>query len=276
MPDTDYTRIEKIIHYLDTNFRAQPALKDIADYAGLSEYHLQRLFKRWAGISPKRFIQYLTAQYAKERLQQAQSVLDVAYEAGLTGGGRLHDLMVNVHAMTPGEIKAQGAGLTIRYGFQATPFGECLLAVTERGICALSFVASGGRDGALLRLHDQWALARCVEDGGKTRLIVEQIFSGGSDKRFNLLLKGTNFQVKVWEALVKIPPGALVSYGDVARLAGIPDAARAVGSAVGQNPVAYLIPCHRVIRKTGAFSEYRWGIARKKAMIAWDAARCDG
>jgi AraC family transcriptional regulator of adaptative response/methylated-DNA-[protein]-cysteine methyltransferase len=265
---SDYERVEQIILYLEDHFRDQPDLATVAAQAGLSEYHLQRLFRRWAGISPKRFLQYLTAEYARERLQHTGSVLDAAYDAGLSGAGRLHDLTVNVYAMTPGEIKQRGAGLTICYGFHDSPFGECLIGITERGVCGLRF---GERGAALETLRADWPAARFVLDQTTTQPVMTQIF--GAEGQLSLLLKGTNFQIRVWEALLRIPPGALVTYGDIAAYLGQPSASRAVGSAVGSNPIAYLIPCHRVIRRTGVIGEYRWHPARKKAMIGWEAAQ---
>jgi AraC family transcriptional regulator of adaptative response/methylated-DNA-[protein]-cysteine methyltransferase len=276
MVTDDYTRIEKAILFLETNFREQPGLKDIAASVGLSEYHFQRLFRRWAGISPKRFLQYLTAEYAKDLLRESRNVLEVAYEVGLSGGGRLHDLCVNIHGVTPGELRDQGTGLAIRYGFHPSPFGEGLLAVTKRGICGLMFLSSGGRQEAIARLKSQWQGAVLREDPSATQPFVDRIFAPsryGADPALTLFVKGTNFQVKVWEALLRIPMGSVVSYQDVAVSIAAPGAARAVGSAVAQNPVAFLIPCHRVIRKTGAFGDYQWGSARKKAILGWEAAQ---
>lgn len=267
---SDYERIEQVILYLERHFRDQPELKDIAAQIGLSEYHFQRLFRRWAGISPKRFLQYLTAQYARDRLEQSDSVLDAAYEAGLSGPGRLHDLTVNIYAMTPGEIKQRGAGLSIAYGFHNSPFGECLIGITGRGVCSLGFVPPGGHDAALAALHADWPGASFQADAALTQPVVEDIF--GPRRSISLFVKGTNFQVRVWEALLKIPPGALVTYGDVAAHIGQPSASRAVGAAVGSNLVAYLIPCHRVVHKTGVLGHYRWSAARKQAMIGWEAA----
>jgi AraC family transcriptional regulator of adaptative response/methylated-DNA-[protein]-cysteine methyltransferase len=265
---SDYDRVEQIILYLEDHFRDQPDLATAAAQVGLSEYHLQRLFRRWAGISPKRFLQYLTAEYARAQLQQTGSVLDAAYEAGLSGPGRLHDLTVNIYAMTPGEVKQHGAGLTVSYGFHDSPFGECLIGITERGVCGLRF---GDRGTALDSLRADWPAADFTPDQSATLPVMKQIF--GADGHLSLLLKGTNFQIRVWEALLRIPPGALVTYGDIAAYLGQPSASRAVGSAVGQNPIAYLIPCHRVIRRTGVIGEYRWQPARKKAMIGWEAAQ---
>jgi AraC family transcriptional regulator of adaptative response/methylated-DNA-[protein]-cysteine methyltransferase len=269
---SDYERIEQIILYLEDHFRDQPDLATVAAQVGLSEYHMQRVFRRWAGISPKRFLQYLTAEYARTRLQDA-SVLDAAYDAGLSGPGRLHDLTVNVYAMTPGEVKQHGAGLTISYGFHDSPFGECLIGITARGICGLRFVTED-QASALETLRADWPAAEFIHDPRLTQPVVARIF-GTADglPSISLLLKGTNFQVRVWEALLRIPPGALVSYGDIAARIGQPTASRAVGIAVGQNPIAYLIPCHRVIRRSGVIGDYRWQPARKKAMIGWEAAR---
>ncbi len=269
---SDYERVEQIIVYLEDHFREQPDLTTVAAQAGLSEYHMQRLFRRWAGISPKRFLQYLTAGYARERLQQTGSVLDAAYEAGLSGPGRLHDLTVNIYAMTPGEVKTQGDGLTISTGFHDTPFGEALIGITERGVCALNFVTDG-HPAALDALRAEWPAAEFRADQAATQRVIEQIFGEDGQPSISLLLKGTNFQVRVWEALLRIPAGGLVTYGDIAAQIGQPSASRAVGTAVGQNPIAYLIPCHRVINRTGAFGSYRWQPARKKAIIGWEAAQ---
>ncbi|MBZ0309723.1 MAG: methylated-DNA--[protein]-cysteine S-methyltransferase, partial [Anaerolineae bacterium] len=253
----------------DTHFLNQPSLEAVAAEVGLSEFHLQRLFKRWAGISPKRFLQFLTAEHAKHLLQNSHNVLDATYESGLSSPGRLHDLMVNIHAMTPGEIKSQGAGLTLYYGIYPTPFGDAVLAVTERGICGLDFITTC-EDVILNLIQAEWPLAELKASREKTQPVLEQIFS--MDTPLSLFLKGTNFQIKVWESLLKIPFGQFATYEDIATSIGQPTAARAVGSAVGSNPVAFLIPCHRVIRKTGAFGNYKWGLSRKKAIIGWEAA----
>jgi AraC family transcriptional regulator of adaptative response/methylated-DNA-[protein]-cysteine methyltransferase len=270
---SDYDRVEQVIRYLQQNFREQPELKDIAAHMGLSEYHFQRLFKQWAGISPKRFLQYLTAEYARERLQTCSSVLETAYDAGLSGPGRLHDLTVNVYGMTPGEIKGGGDGLTVSFGFHETPFGDCLIGVTERGICGLDFLSDGTREDALFAMRDAWPNARFRQDVYNTLPIIDRIFGENGQREISLLLKGTNFQIRVWEALLKIPQGALITYGNLARGIGQPAAARAVGNAVGCNPIAYLIPCHRVIRNSGVIGDYRWNTARKHAIIAWEAAQ---
>jgi AraC family transcriptional regulator, regulatory protein of adaptative response / methylated-DNA-[protein]-cysteine methyltransferase len=276
MSSDDYGRVERAIRYLETHFRERPGLVDIARATGLSEFHFQRLFSRWAGISPKRFLQFLTADYARGLLRESPSVLDAAYEAGLSGPGRLHDLIVTVHAATPGEMKAQGAGLTIRYGIHPSPFGDCFIAITGKGICTLSFLAGRGIGKAIGQLRNEWQKAKLIEDAKATGDTMKRIFDSSLQRNtipLHAFVKGTNFQIKVWEALVRIPPGFAVSYEDVAARIGDPKAVRAVGTAVGRNPVAFLIPCHRVIRKTGAFGNYRGGPARKMAILAWEGAK---
>jgi AraC family transcriptional regulator of adaptative response/methylated-DNA-[protein]-cysteine methyltransferase len=272
----DYFRIERAILFLEENYHRQPELREVAQSVHLSEFHFQRLFRRWAGISPKRFIQFLTLEHAKKLLGGSHSVLEATYDTGLSSPGRLHDLFVNMEAMTPGEFKAQGAGLHISYGFHPSPFGECLLAVTERGICGLGFVVAGGRAQTLRDFQSRWPEAQWEESPRLTQPYMGRIFGG--DKRngnrpITLVLQGTNFQIKVWEALLKIPMGSVIPYEDLAISVCSARAARAVGGAVGKNPIAFLIPCHRVIRKAGGIGGYHWGTARKKAMLAWEAAR---
>jgi AraC family transcriptional regulator of adaptative response/methylated-DNA-[protein]-cysteine methyltransferase len=280
----DYQRVAVAIRYVEENFQQQPTLDEIAASVHLSKHHFQRLFKQWAGISPTQFMQYLTLDYAKERLNDSHNVLETTLEAGLSSPGRLHDLFVNFEAVTPGEYKQRGAGLEISYGFQPTPFGTCLLAMTSRGICALRFVEPGRETAAstssaqsvLAELKEEWPQAVWVENNAEIAPIVERIFSRGlgDEKRpFHLYLKGTNFQVQVWQALLAIPAGVLVSYGDVAQYLGKPTATRAVASAIARNPVGYFIPCHRVISQSGKLHNYRWGSTRKKAMVGWEAAR---
>lgn len=270
----DYCRIERAILFLEKNFRQRPDLRTIARSADLSEYHFQRLFRRWAGISPKRFLQFLTLEYAKQLLKESGSLLDATYESGLSSPGRLHDLFVSIEAVTPGEFKTEGAGLKISYGLHPTPFGECLLAVTARGICGLGFVPPGGRDRSLADFKSRWKEAHFFENPALSRPYIDRIFKhAGANTPITLVLRGTNFQIKVWQALLKIPMGSLVSYEALAARIGEPKAARAVGRAVGQNPVAFIIPCHRVIRKIGMTGDYHWGAARKKAMLAWEAAQ---
>ena len=272
----DYDRIQKAIKFIEKNFSHQPDLKEIADHIGLSEFHFQRLFGRWVGISPKRFMQFLTKEYAKQLLEESRNLLDVTYEAGLSSPGRLHDLFVTCEAVTPGEYKQKGEGLTIKYGYHPSPFGECLLATTARGICGFFFLKYRDRKDPLTELRYFWKNADIVEDSQASGELVERIFSpsfADPSTPLHLILSGTNFQIKVWEALIKIPFGAVVSYEDVAVQVGIPGATRAVGSAVGKNPISFIIPCHRVIRKTADFGNYGGGTARKKAILGWEAAK---
>jgi len=272
---TDYERIERAIRYLEEHYRQQPDLKTLARGAGLSEFHFQRLFRRWAGISPKRFLQYLTAGHATRLLRASRTNLEAAYDTGLSGSGRLHDLLVQLHAVTPGEYKRSGAGLTIRYGFHPSPFGECLIGVTARGVCHLGFVSPASRRGALAELAAEWPHARLEEAPRATAPVARRLFARPHDNApaFAVHVRGTNFQIKVWEALLRIPPGAVVSYEEIARRIRAPRAVRAVAGAVAHNPVGWLIPCHRVIRKSGALGGYRWGETRKQALLAWEAAR---
>jgi AraC family transcriptional regulator of adaptative response/methylated-DNA-[protein]-cysteine methyltransferase len=272
----DYQRVEKAIAFLQSNYTRQPDLQEVAHSVHLSEYHFQRLFTRWAGISPKRFLQYLTLEHAKRALKESRSVLDATFDAGLSSPGRLHDLFVAIEAMTPGEFKQSGDGLTIHYGFHPTLFGECLLAVTGRGICGLSFVSEGKRTQVLKELREQWKGATLVEAPGATQPFIDRLFSSPAKKLrkpMQLLLKGTNFQIKVWQAIMKIPEGKVVSYEDLARAVGNPGASRAVGNAVGKNTVAYIIPCHRVIKRVGIIGNYHWGPERKKALLGWEWAK---
>ena len=272
----DYRRIGKAIEFLAENYQDQPSLDEVARSVNLSEFHFQRLFRRWAGISPKRLVQFLTLEHAKQALEESRSVLDATYDAGLSSPSRLHDLFVTTEAMTPGEFKAKGAGLEISYGFHPSPFGECLLAVTERGICGLGFVQERDRKQALEDFKQRWPAAKFQENPEKTRTYMDGIFDAkkrNGARTVKLLLMGTNFQIKVWEALLRIPSGSVVSYEDLARHLGHPSAARAVGGAVGRNPISFLIPCHRAIRKMGITGDYHWGAARKKAILAWEAAR---
>jgi AraC family transcriptional regulator of adaptative response/methylated-DNA-[protein]-cysteine methyltransferase len=267
----DYERIEKAIGYVEKHFQEKPNLDRLAQVCNLSPFHFQKLFKRWAGVSPKQFLGYLTVQQAKARLAQSRSVLDSAYDAGLSGPGRLHDLMVSVEAMSPGEYKSGGKGLTIRWGIHPTLFGPALIALTDRGICGLSFLETRKPGVVLKELQKNWPQAQWVNESQKTAKVLRTIFS--KRKNVRVLLKGTDFQIKVWEALLRIPEGYVRSYQDVAASLGKPKASRAVGTAVGHNAIAYLIPCHRVIRETGLLGDYRWGSARKKAILGWEGAR---
>jgi AraC family transcriptional regulator of adaptative response/methylated-DNA-[protein]-cysteine methyltransferase len=271
----DYDRIEQAIRFLQANYRRQPELDEIAGAVGLSEFHFQRLFTRWAGISPKRFLQFLTRQGAKQLLDRSTSLLDTTYAVGLSSPGRLHDLFVTTEAVTPGEFKSRGEGLEIRYGFHPSPFGECLIGLTGRGICFLGFVERT-RPAALELLQGDWPHARVVQDPAATGPLVERIFARGAELAgapLPLFLSGSNFQIKVWEALLNIPAGQAVSYQGLAAALGKPAAARAVGNAVAHNHIAVLIPCHRVLRGAGEFGKYRYGTPRKMALLAWEHAQ---
>ncbi|MFZ5883245.1 MAG: bifunctional helix-turn-helix domain-containing protein/methylated-DNA--[protein]-cysteine S-methyltransferase [Chloroflexota bacterium] len=276
----DYLRIEQAILYLESRFKTQPSIEELAASLGLSESHFQRIFTRWAGVSPKRFLQFLTKESAKELLDRSENLLTATHQLGLSSLGRLHELFVTTEAVSPGEYKSRGAGVTIRYGIHPTPFGKCLIAATERGICHLSFVQTSEGE-AIDRLVEEWRQAEVIEDYKATVPFVGPIFDlqygVQRGEPLKVYLRGTNFQLKVWEALLNVPAGAATTYEDIAAQIGMPGAARAVGSAVGRNPIAVLIPCHRVIRKVGDFGNYRYGTARKKALLAREylAARSD-
>jgi AraC family transcriptional regulator, regulatory protein of adaptative response / methylated-DNA-[protein]-cysteine methyltransferase len=293
--DADYERVKSAIIYLADGASRRPTLDEVAAYVGLSPYHFQRLFRRWAGVSPKRFMQHLTASRAKEVLRDSTPVLDAAFALGLSGPGRLHDLIVTTEAVTPGEYKTHGEGLVIHYGIHETPFGPCLLGITARGICALRFIEGTDAEAAVAQMESEWTRASIRRDDAKTRAFAKTIFDGlesavdglesavdglesavdghkPASEPLPLFLKGTNFQLKVWEALLRIPDGCLVSYGDLARRLRAPSAARAVAGAVAANPIAYIIPCHRVLRSTGALGGYRWGTERKLVMLERELA----
>ncbi len=272
----DYARIEQVIYFLEQNADRQPSLGEIAAHVHLSEYHFQRLFTRWVGISPKRFLQFITKEHAKQLLTRSSSIMETAYQVGLSSPGRLHDLFITWEAVTPGEYKQRGEGLTIQYGFHATPFGEVLLGVTERGVCNLSFIMADGREPALQALKNSWPRARLAQNTAATGRSIAAIFrlpGNSSDEPLRVFLSGSNFQLKVWEALLHIPSGNVVSYRDIAGYLGDPQAARAVGNALAHNPVAVLIPCHRVIHSLGEFGNYHYGEARKIALLGWEMAK---
>lgn len=275
----DYLLVEKAIKYIEMNYMRQPTLDEIARSVSVSKYHFQRVFTRWAGVSPSKFLQYITISHAKKLLQESMSILDVTNEVGLSSTSRLFDLFVNFEAITPGEYKKQGEGLEIIYGVHYTQFGECLIAVTERGICSLDFVDGENVEELLSNLKAEWYKSKLIYDNEKTRCIIERIFSSEKlskeDEKIKVLLKGTNFQIKIWEALLNIEFGRIVSYKTIAQMIGAPTAARAVGNAIAKNPIAYIIPCHRVIRDIGVINNYKWGNSRKKAMLGWEAAKTD-
>jgi AraC family transcriptional regulator of adaptative response/methylated-DNA-[protein]-cysteine methyltransferase len=271
----DYERVERAIHYIRQNVDQQPDLKEVAAHVGLSPYHFQRLFQRWAGVTPKRFLEYLTVEQAKILLEDSHSILDVSIETGLPGPGRLHDQFVSIEAVSPGEFKNRGANLEISYSFHDSPFGELLLSLTARGILALSFVDPDNRTAELARLKEAWCNARFVEEYNRGKQLVAQLFDNDRSERGKLLLsiRGTNFQVKVWNALLSIPAGTIVSYQTIANRLQRPRAVRAVANAIGANPVAYLIPCHRALRSSGELGGYRWGVERKRLMLGREQAQ---
>jgi AraC family transcriptional regulator of adaptative response/methylated-DNA-[protein]-cysteine methyltransferase len=269
----NYQRIEQAIKYLENNFQRQPDLDEVAEKVHLSPFHFQRLFTEWAGISPKRFLQFLTVDFLKDKLQHSKSLVEVADLAGLSSQSRVYDLFTTLEAMTPQEYKTRGSGLRIEYGFHPTPFGMALIGVTERGICWLSFLSTDEDPRQPLEeMKTYWGNSIFHEDPQLTASFVEKIFEQKVTDKLHLLVKGTNFQVKVWEALLRIPSGEVTTYQEIARSINNPKAVQAVGSAVGSNHIGYLIPCHRVIRKDGILGEYRWSTSRKKTMIGREMA----
>ena len=271
---TDYERIEKAIIYLKENFKEQPDLDAVARQVHLSPFHFQRLFKDWAGVSPKKFLQFISVEYAKGLLKQDLSLSDVSFETGLSGTGRLHDLFIGIEGMTPGEFKNGGEALKINYSFAETPFGDIIIASTPKGICQLAFVKDE-RSG-IGNLQYFFPNARLLQKTDMIQQDALRFFTGDwSDlQKVKLHLKGTAFQLKVWQSLLKIPFGNISTYASIAANVKSPGASRAVGSAIGSNPVAFLIPCHRVIRSSGIFGEYHWGSERKTAILGWEAAKC--
>jgi AraC family transcriptional regulator of adaptative response/methylated-DNA-[protein]-cysteine methyltransferase len=271
----DFARIAKAIRYIDAHFREQPRLTTIASHVGLSEFHFNRLFKRWAGVTPKQYLAFVTGHEARGALVSQPSVLDAAYSVGLSGPGRLHDLIVSLDGVTPGELKALGGGIEIRYGFTQTPFGDALLASTSRGLCHLAFVEprERERDKALDELRARWRNAEFVRDDGRAREFANRIWNskdtnGGA---LSLHVAGTNFQLKVWQALLDVGAHNHTTYSAVAAAIGAEGSARAVSNAVGANPVGWLIPCHNVLRRDGTLGGYHWGEDRKRAILAWDS-----
>jgi len=272
----DYHRIAGAIAFMRQHHLNQPNLATVAQHIGLSEYHFQRLFTQWAGISPKRFLQYLTVEYAKSKITQTKSLLDLTLDVRLSSPGRLHDLFVTLEAMSPGEFKAGGAGLQIRYGIHDTPFGTSLIATTARGICNLYFLDTTDEQTAAQRLRLTWKNAEIIRDEQTTQSLCDLIFNSetlSEQKPLTLLVKGTNFQIQVWRALLQLPFGAIATYQTIAQMVARPTAARAVGNAIGKNPIGYLIPCHRVIRESGELGGYGWGVDRKTVMLGWEASR---
>lgn len=274
MPDTaTYATMEKALHILAANRDTPPTLAELARACGLSEFHFQKQFTRWVGISPKRFSQYLSKEYIKALLDAGMQPLDACYQAGLSGPGRMHELFINTEAMTPAQYRHQGKGLGIHYGVHDSPFGPYLLAVTDKGICHLEFI-SGNRRDVIAGFRADWPQSALREDDAVTGVVHEKLFGarGPRPERVDLLLKGTNFQVQVWQALLRIPYGQVASYEDIAALAGNPAATRASASAIATNRIAWLIPCHRVVRKIGDTGQYRWGSEKKKIILGYEGA----
>ena len=275
--ENDYARVERAIQFISRISPKQAALADVAEHVGLSEFHFQRLFARWAGISPKRFAQYLTIEHAKSMLRNSLNILDASYAIGMSGSGRLHDLFVTIEAATPGEYRSGGSGVDISYGMYDGPFGDMLVATTKRGICGIWFRKEDESAEALQTiLMSQWPAANVKRDQAAGRELASRIFAAGDrddGRPIPLLARGTNFQINVWKALLRIPAGSVVTYEQLASMSGQPQAVRATGTAVGRNPISWLIPCHRVIRKSGEFGNYGGGVERKKAMLAWESAR---
>ncbi|HCW05810.1 MAG TPA: 6-O-methylguanine DNA methyltransferase [Cytophagales bacterium] len=274
----NYQRIEAAIRYLEENFQKQPDLDEVAEKVHLSPFHFQRIFTEWAGISPKRFLQFLTVDFLKDKLAQTKNLIDAADAAGLSSQSRIYDLFTTLEAVTPQEYKLHGEGIRIHYGFHETPFGLALIGVTERGICWLSFLQADEEPRLELeKMKTQWHDSVFSESKELTQNLIDSIFNRTSIKKpLHVFVKGTNFQIKVWEALLRIPMGNVTTYQNIASSIKSPRAMQAVGSAVGSNHVAYLIPCHRVIRKDGVLGEYRWSSSRKKSIIGWEMAKAIG
>jgi AraC family transcriptional regulator, regulatory protein of adaptative response / methylated-DNA-[protein]-cysteine methyltransferase len=273
----EFARMTRAIEFIEREYQRQPRLAEIARYVGLSEFHFNRLFRRWTGLTPKQYLAEVTSRAAKSALHSEPSVLDAAHSVGLSGGGRLHDLTVTLEAMTPGEFRAQGAGVSVRHGVASTPFGSAFLAETPRGLCRLAFVDERRVDGCsaaaeLAALREAFPKASFERDDARAAQLA-QIIWGNKSATLPLAVYGTNFQVQVWRALLELEPGATVSYSALAGQLGLSNGARAVGNAVGANPIAWVIPCHRVLRAGGALGGYRWGVARKQMIRRWEERR---
>lgn len=273
---SDYEIVKRAIAYTTENYRAQPQVEAIAHAAGTDPRHLNELFRRWCGLSPNVFLQSVTLDHARKILRDSPNILDASYELGLSGPGRLHDLFVAHEAMSPGEWKTGGEGLEIYYGFHPSPFGSALIMATARGLCGLAFADTGGERAALDDMKSRWPNARYIEDSARTVPYAQRIFDSGKwqpDTPLRVVLIGTDFEVRVWETLLKIPMGRATTYSDIAKKLARPKAARAVGAAVGKNPISFVVPCHRVVGKSGALTGYHWGLTRKRAMLGWEAAK---
>ncbi|WP_406856105.1 bifunctional helix-turn-helix domain-containing protein/methylated-DNA--[protein]-cysteine S-methyltransferase [Alsobacter sp. KACC 23698] len=275
-PLSDYDRVRRALAFITERWRQQPSLDDIAAHVGVSSSHLHHVFRRWAGLTPKAFLQAITLDNARALLRDSASVLDTAYEVGLSGPGRLHDLFVTHEAMSPGEWKAEGGGVAMAYGFHASPFGEAIVVATERGLAGVGFVDDGDRDAALADMRRRWPRALFAENAAATADLARRCFdpqAWRSETPLRVVLIGSDFEVRVWQALLRIPMGRATTYSDIARHIGKPKAARAVGAAVGRNPISFVVPCHRVLGRSGALTGYHWGLTRKQAILGWEAGQ---
>jgi AraC family transcriptional regulator of adaptative response/methylated-DNA-[protein]-cysteine methyltransferase len=272
----DYAIVRRAIGFISEHWRDQPEIEAVAEAAGVSATDLHHLFRRWAGLTPKAFLQALTLNHARKLLRDSASVLDASFEVGLSGPGRLHDLFVTHEAMSPGEWKTGGAGLAISYGFHPSPFGTALVMATERGLAGLAFADPGEEEAALADMGGRWPRAKLIEDAARTAPLAKRVFEPKlwrAEIPLRVVLIGTDFEVRVWETLLKIPMGCAMTYSDIAAKIQAPKAARAVGAAVGKNPVSFVVPCHRALGKNGDLTGYHWGLTRKRAMIGWEAGR---
>jgi AraC family transcriptional regulator, regulatory protein of adaptative response / methylated-DNA-[protein]-cysteine methyltransferase len=275
-PAADYERVRRLIAFISERWRDQPSLEAMAEHVGLSTTHVHHLFRRWCGLTPKAFLQAITLDNAKALLADSASVLDATYEVGLSGPARLHDLFVTHEAMTPGDFKTGAAGLTMRFGFHPSPFGEAILIATERGLAGLGFVDDSDREAALADMKARWPKADYVADQTATAPLARRIFdplSWQAEQPLRVVLIGTDFEVRVWQTLLRIPLGRATTYSEIANRVGKPSAARAVGAAVGKNPISFVVPCHRVLGRSGALTGYHWGLTRKQAILGWEAGR---
>ncbi len=273
---SDYEIVQRAIAYVTEHFRDQPEVETVARAVGVDGRTLTELFRRWCGLSPKAFLQSVTLDYARRVLRESPNILEASYEVGLSGPGRLHDLFVVHEAMSPGEWKTGGEGLTVYYGFHPSPFGSALVMTTERGLCGLAFADQGGEQAALADMRGRWPNARYAEDSARTVVHAQRIFDSKlwrPNTPLRVVLIGTDFEIRVWETLLSIPMGKAATYSDIAKKLGNPKGARAVGAAVGKNPVSFVVPCHRVLGKSGNLTGYHWGLTRKRAMLGWEAAQ---
>lgn len=273
-PTRDYEKVRASLAFLTENWREQPSLETLAEKSGMSPHHLQRVFTRWAGLSPKAFLQAITIDHARQLLRDSASILDTAYEVGLSGPGRLHDLFVTHEGMTPGVYKARGLGIAIRYGFHDCPFGQALVMAADAGLCGLAFADPGNEAVTLADMKSRWPLAMFVEDHGATAPYATRIFNTDhwkQDQPLRVVFIGSDFEIRVWETLLRIPLGRASTYSAIAAHLGNPSAARAVGTAVGKNPISFVVPCHRVLGKSGGLCGYHWGLTRKRAILGWEA-----